>query len=524
MIDQQHTFETTMLRFTEQKEQSDTYTADTHGSSAAESRAEKPPPFSLSPHHEKCSDQDENEEGESTGLMTIYVLMLTFLHLGTIWGFYLALPYYVLSTPELGWTVSDLSKIFVSFTIGQVVATQISMVAECCKTHKKRVFFILDLMTFVAGAIGIGIISTVFDFHFFGHEHDLHFFYFGSFLCGICGDDNTVLTYSTLISDDEKIQKSLVARIGSMIIGTAIIDSFLLPAVYEMFGFQMFCGVLVVMDLIAVVTMCLLWYLIFQREDGDDAVDDEQISDSKVCNKLTLPMFMMLLIQTISGALTFVYISSYPIAFAKDFGIGATVGGYLYAASALFSFIVLSVLLTLSNNFGICQYPIDQILLLTAFMIGNAFYVVFYAPWIAYTAHWVIAVLPTVMRGCERVTRLELCPPAVFNRLTSIGGFFKICAISAGAYLGPILYSIWKRLPFMVLFLLSGSLLIAIVKVYNHRIRFLYALRTANDESMDFRYLLAERNHYNARWGAMSGASSRRHSVISMSRRGSKAD
>ena len=433
-----------------------------------------------------------------TGLMSIFVLVLTFSHLSTMWGFYLTIPYYVLSTPEYGWTVSELSFIFPCFLFGAIIATQISMVAEC--SHK--MFFILHLMTFVAGTVGAVIMSSIFDLHFLNSEYDLYFFYFGAFLCGICGEDSTIQAYATLISDDEKIQKSLVARIGSMFIGTAIIDSFMLPAVYEMFGFRMFCGVLVAMDLMAVVIMCLLWSILFQKDQNRENIQNEQVSDSKE-SKLTLPMFMMLLIQ-MTSALFDLYLVAYPIAFAEDFGIGSTVGGYLYAASALFSFIVLSVLLTLSNNFGICPYPYDQVLLLTVYMIGNAFYVMFYAPWIAYTTHWVIAVLPSVMRGCERVSRLELCPPAEFNRLTSVGGMLKIVGYLSGSFAGPILFSIWKRLPFIVLFGISGLLMTMILTVYVHRKRFLSALSSSTDQSVTMTYLSAERNHYRARKGAVA--------------------
>ena len=235
-------------------------------------------------------------------------------------------------------------------------------------------------------------------------------------------------------------------------------------------------------------------------------------------------MFMMLVIQTISAICTDLYLTAYPISFAEDFGIESTVGGYLYAASALFSFIVLSVLLTLTNNFGICPYPFDQVLLLTVYMIGNAFYVVFYAPWIAYTTHWVIAVLPTVMRGCERVSRLELCPPAEFNRLTSIGGVLKILGYLSGALSGPILFSIWKRLPFIVLFGISGLLLTMILIVYVHRKRFLSALSSSPDQRVHVMYLSAEREHYCARRGGFSDKSRGISRKSSMSRRGSKCD
>ncbi len=64
-------------------------------------------------------------------------------------------------------------------------------------------------------------------------------------------------------------------------------------------------------------------------------------------------------------------------------------------------------------------------LVAVVFAVGNVLFTVFYAEWIAYSVHWVIRRIVVVLMGCEMVSRLYLCPPAAFGKVTSIGGMLK---------------------------------------------------------------------------------------------------
>lgn len=440
-------------------------------------------------------------------IMFLCVLLLTNFHLVQCWGIYLVIPYHILATPEKGWTVSDLSIIFAAVNIGGIVASQICLVAEIFQKHRDCVLFSLHLLTFVSGILGFVFMSGILGF-------DVHLFYFGAFLCGICHDITTVQSYGPRISTSDEIQKDLLAKIGQMVIISGIISSFLLPAIYENAGFMIFCAVICGSEAVAVLIFCILiWNLVGPKhqhpsepnmENSEDANSRLKRMSTKTFVKIPLlkllspSMFMLLAILTICAVIDTLYLTAYPIVFAEDFDISSTVGGYLYAASSIFSLLVLSILTALSGRSKLCQYPYDLVLLLTVYMIGNAFYAIFYAPWIAYSFHWIIAGLPTAMRGCEMVSRLYLCPPEEFNRMTSIGGFLKMAGFLLGAVLGPLLCSISLRLPFIVLSASSALLLIATLLVFVRRYGFLRSMSFHDDVGTDF--LSTEKKHYEMTW------------------------
>ena len=140
---------------------------------------------------------------------------------------------------------------------------------------------------------------------------------------------------------------------------------------------------------------------------------------------LTPPTAVLLVIVFITAVSGSLYVASFPLPFAEDFGINSTVGGYLDAAANVFSFIVLSVFLRYSSSSKLCRYPFDVVLIAAVFAVGNVLFTVFYAEWIAYSVHWVIRRIVVVLMGCEMVSRLYLCPPAAFGKVTSIGGMLK---------------------------------------------------------------------------------------------------
>ena len=106
----------------------------------------------------------------------------------------------------------------------------------------------------------------------------------------------------------------------------------------------------------------------------------------------------------------------------------------------VFSLVFLSILLKSSSKSPIFQYPYDVLLIAVVFVIGNVLFFVFYENWIAYSVHWILRRITTAMLGVQMVSRLYLCPPAAFNKVTSIAGMLKSGGYLSGAVLGPILF------------------------------------------------------------------------------------
>ena len=221
----------------------------------------------------------------------------------------------------------------------------------------------------------------------------------------------------------------------------------------------------------------------------------DTVFDQGTNTKLTLPSIVLLLIALITAISGSLYVASFPLPFAKDFGINSTVGGYLDAAANVFSFIVLSVFLRYSSSSKLCRYPFDILLIAAVFAIGNVLFIVFYAEWIAYSVHWVIRRISVILMGCEMVSRLYLCPPAAFGKVTSIGGMLKTIGYLTGATIGPILFSVSHKLPFAVIAVLNIMLIVVVGAVYVYRLRILSAMEF--DDDTKGQYLLMERANNN---------------------------
>ena len=123
----------------------------------------------------------------------------------------------------------------------------------------------------------------------------------------------------------------------------------------------------------------------------------------------------------------------------RHHGINSTVGGYLNAAASVFGFVLLTLFLRFSESSILCRYPSNMLLIPSVIVLCNASYVAVYEPWIAYSAHWVLRKQHVVILGLEMVSRLYLCPPAAFNKVTSMAGVMKNAGYFLGAVMGPIL-------------------------------------------------------------------------------------
>ena len=113
-------------------------------------------------------------------------------------------------------------------------------------------------------------------------------FYVGAFLSG-CGQDvTTVQSYASWISDDDEVQKRLLSNIGKVILFEGVLNSFLLPPIYEIAGFQVFCGSMCLLQVLAIITLCILWYHIAHRDGAADAQEGASRTNVPKPSKLCL--------------------------------------------------------------------------------------------------------------------------------------------------------------------------------------------------------------------------------------------
>ena len=227
-----------------------------------------------------------------TRFMIFCVLLLCYFHCGAQSGLFLVIPFYVYSTPEHGWIVADLSIIFFVFNIGGLVAVQICGISGCAKTEKNRnrIIMIGHCSQFAMGIVGSVIMSSVLGFN-------MGAFFVGAFLGGFSTDSTIIEWYGPLISDCDEVQALLLGCIGKVFLIAGIVNSFLLPAIYQHFGFGPFCGTLIALEFLALITLFVLWFMIHQnsvstasgnavtgkspvelqevRDDSEDEVDTE---------------------------------------------------------------------------------------------------------------------------------------------------------------------------------------------------------------------------------------------------------
>lgn len=215
------------------------------------------------------SDTPTMKMTKSMWISFISVQFIIFAQLMSLMGVYLVIPFYVTSTPENGWTVTDLSIIFGIVNFGALIASQMFMIAQCSLAHRNTILFICHLMQFVMGFIGVVLMSSVVTFN-------LTLFCLGAFMVGFSTDITTIEAYGPLISDYEEFQMLILGAIGKVGFITAIIASFALPAIYESFGFDAFCGTLSALQLLAIVVLCSLWSLMMNasRESDEDRLRD----------------------------------------------------------------------------------------------------------------------------------------------------------------------------------------------------------------------------------------------------------
>ena len=229
-----------------------------------------------------------------------------------------------------------------------------------------------------------------------------------------------------------------------------------------------------------------------EAQKNEKTADTEQFdTDAPSTKWLTIPTIVLLIVGTIPSCTSDLYSSTFPFVFAQDFGIDSETSGQLSAVSNVISFILLSVFLKLSTKFTLFHYPYDILLLSAVYAIGNILFFIFSAKWTAFSVHLIINRITPVIYGMQTVSRLLLCPPSTFNKVASISSVLSSAGYLSGSALGPVLFTMDKRLPFVVSAALNIMLIVVVVAVYIYRKRILSEMEF--DDDIKEQYLLMER-------------------------------
>ena len=98
----------------------------------------------------------------------------------------------------------------------------------------------------------------------------LPLFYVAAFGVGFSSNYNTSQCYAAMISDDEAIQTRLLGDIGRVSLIQTFLNAFITPPIYEHLGFDVFCGVMGVLQCIGIVALCVLWKVMpLHIDEGD---------------------------------------------------------------------------------------------------------------------------------------------------------------------------------------------------------------------------------------------------------------
>ena len=226
-------------------------------------------------------------------------------------------------------------------------------------------------------------------------------------------------------------------------------------------------------------------------KSAGDTEQPASSTDDASTKWLTVPTIVLLIVGTVPSCTSDLYSSTFPFVFAQDFGIDSETSGQLSAVSNVISFVLLSVFLKLSTKFTLFQYPYDILLLSAVYAIGNILFFIFSAKWTAFSVHLIINRITPVIYGMQTVSRLLLCPPSTFNKVASISSVLSSAGYLSGSALGPVLFTVDKRLPFVVSAALNIMLIVVVVAVYIYRKRILSEMEF--DDEVKGQYLLMER-------------------------------
>ena len=447
----------------------------------------------LSPPNQNASDDQNDQENAiqpSNAKQRIVVIcncILLGVQFMTTVAFYLVVPYYVLDTPDHGWTSTDLAVIFSTFNVGVLVGSQSRSIAAICTQNERARLFIGHLSQIIAGIIGWIAVSSIFGFNY-------PTFVFGCFLLGFNTNCTIVFWYKGIISNgNQQIALSIMKVTGKLIIILNIVFALILPLIFDTFGFFIFCIVLFCVQCIGLLVLLYEWkqinslkriretiqVLVRKQEILEQAKDKimKIIKSNTTEERVSIPllkllsstMLLLIFVSFVMAHSIVSYFIAFPIVFDLEWNISASTGGYLIAGSNVFSIILLNLSLKYTERIVLFQYPFNIILPIAIFIIGNLMYVIVFEPFIAYSFHLMTSNIISVVSGLEMVARIFVCPPNEFNKITSIIGFLQAIGYLIASSITPILYNIDKKLPFLIMCILNGMLIVVILSIFYQR-------------------------------------------------------
>eukprot|EP01084_Bolivina_argentea_P176811 305908_1 len=290
------------------------------------------------------------------------------------------MPYFVLSTPEKGWTVNDFGLFFSAIAIGEIAGSQIVPLASILDSNP--VLFVGHVIQIIAAFVGYFLMSSIAFFNLWS-------FAAGMFLLGFSNGMTCVQAYCVAIADgDENMEVDLMEKIGQLIIVSNISMSFIFPIIYETMGYTAYCVVMMSIVIVMFIALVVLIICLNKKDRGDayavdidDDHDKEEISHHEleeelspiknveldqtnipILNILSPSMYMLLVLKLVQCFCHQVYAITYPVVFSQDFGISSQTGGFLCAGASVLGLIVLFLNGKITNYFAKWQYPYDFIL------------------------------------------------------------------------------------------------------------------------------------------------------------------
>eukprot|EP01083_Nonionella_stella_P102654 292176_1 len=268
-------------------------------------------------------EQASEDTDASDKVLIAYAMWLTYIQRMCLNALYSIFPFYILSTPQHGWSATDFSLIFTVSNVGSIVGSQIMVMLSYMITnsdHLSKALFIGHLSQFIAAILAFFIICDAFV------SYNYVLFVISAFLIGYVGDITLMQSYATYYNSAE----TLMQRIGQIIIMSLIIDQFLLPAIYDGLGFNALCIFIICVLVFSIFILIILRYKLKQRKDT--GAENEVTLDIKVQNSSNSSLSLKNMSSTIYVLLLLVFIVNFcmemyavcaPIAFITEFHISA---------------------------------------------------------------------------------------------------------------------------------------------------------------------------------------------------------
>jgi len=403
------------------------------------------------------------------------------------YSFYLVLPYYVISTPEKGWTASDLALFYSAASVGEIAGSQVVPLAAVLDSN--NVLFIGHFIQYILAFVGFFSLSSMLFF-------DYWVFTAGMFSMGFSYQLGAVQAYCTEIADgDENFEVDLMSQLGQLNIVSNLFTSFVLPLIYDQYGFAAYCATMMAITVLMLTALIVLVFNLkaiereytpsfhsFTPEESTEPDDDSssKSSPSKLSSKaqsckswtssshitlestsipitsyLSPSMYMLLMLKSAQCFGLQVYCIATPVVFAQDFGISSQLGGVMYGMAVIFGVVGVWLNMKMGSIFPSWEYPYDISVYFFILGLSCLVYVVFYERWIAFSFNIFAMGSIFALGGIEMTCRLFLCPSQAFQQITGVVGIFQAAFFLFASIMAPRFLTVSMRFPYLVLTIMS---------------------------------------------------------------------